>query len=126
MKKQTVIFTGGRGLLGSEFKKIAPEFLYPLTGEFDVRDYSQMRAYAQTHGCDQVIHAAAFTSPPLVDKDPLKALDVNIVGTANVVKLCIQFGARLMYISTDYVFQGDKGRYSETDPVNPVNRYAWS
>jgi dTDP-4-dehydrorhamnose reductase len=61
-----------------------------------------------------------------VDKDPLKALQVNIVGTAIVVKLCSRLGARLVYVSTDYVFQGDKGSYSETDPVNPVNKYAWS
>jgi dTDP-4-dehydrorhamnose reductase len=126
MKKPVVIFTGGTGLLGSEFGKIAPEFLYPLSGEFDVTNYPQMEKYALTHGCDQVIHAAAFTSPPLVDKNPAKALEVNIVGTANVVKLCIKFDARLMYICTDYVFPGDKGGYIETDSVNPVNKYAWS
>jgi dTDP-4-dehydrorhamnose reductase len=85
-----------------------------------------MEKYAETHGCDQVIHAAAFTSPPAVDKDPVKAIEVNIIGSANVVKLCIKLGARLMYICTDYVFQGDKGGYTETDPVNPVNKYAWS
>ena len=126
MKKPTVIFTGGSGLLGSEFRKIAPEFLYPSAAEFNVTDYAQMERYAAGHGCDRVIHAAAFTSPPLVDKDPMKAVEVNIVGTANVVRLCQKFGARLMYVCTDYVFQGDKGQYQETDPVNPVNKYAWS
>ena len=126
MKKPIVIFTGGTGLLGSEFKKIAPEFLYPRSAEFDVTNYSQMEQYVKARGCDQVIHAAAFTSPPLVDKDPLKAIEANIVGTANVVKLCLKYGARLLYICTDYVFQGDKGSYVETDPVNPVNKYAWS
>ena len=126
MKKPAIIFTGGSGLLGSEFKKIAPEFLYPSTREFDVTNFGQMDEYAQKHGCAQVIHAAAFTSPPSVDKNPGKALDVNIIGTANVVKLCIKYAARLMYISTDYVFAGDKGRYAETDAVNPVNKYAWS
>jgi dTDP-4-dehydrorhamnose reductase len=126
MKKPIVIFTGGTGLLGSEFKKFEPEFLYPGSAEFDVTNYPQMEEYAALHGCDQVIHAAAFTSPPLVDKNPVKALEVNIAGTVNVVKLCIKFGARLIYICTDYVFQGDKGGYTETDPVNPVNKYAWS
>ena len=126
MKKPAVIFTGGSGLLGSEFRRVAPEFHYPGLAEFDVTNYPQMEKYAETHGCDQVIHAAAFTSPPAVDKDPVKAIEVNIIGTANVVKLCIKLGARLMYICTDYVFQGDKGGYTETDPVNPVNKYAWS
>ncbi|HWB01654.1 MAG TPA: sugar nucleotide-binding protein [Verrucomicrobiales bacterium] len=126
MAKPITIFTGGSGLLGNEFRKIAPDFLFPLTQEFDVTNYQQMERYAETHGCNQVIHAAAFTSPPVVEKDPLKALDVNIIGTANVVKLCIKFGARLIYICTDYVFPGDKGLYAESDPVNPVNKYAWS
>jgi dTDP-4-dehydrorhamnose reductase len=126
MKDGVLIFTGGGGLLGSEFRKIAPDFLYPSEPEFDVTNYPQMEQYAQAHGCGQIIHAAAFTSPPAVDKDPVKALEVNIIGTANVVKLCIKFGARLIYICTDYVFQGDKGGYTETDPVNPVNKYAWS
>ena len=126
MKNRVVIFTGGGGLLGSEFRKIAPAFRYPPQEEFDVTNYPRMEQYAQAHGCDQVIHAAAFTSPPAVDKDPVKALEVNIIGTANVVKLCIKFDARLMYICTDYVFQGDKGGYTESDPVHPVNKYAWS
>ena len=82
---------------------------YFLAGEFDVTNYVQMEKYVEAHGCDEVIHAAAFTSPPLVDKDPLKALEVNVIGTANVVRLCMKFGARLIYICTDYVFQGDKG-----------------
>lgn len=126
MKNRVVIFTGGSGLLGSEFRKIAPEFLYPSQQEFDVANYPQMEQFALAHGCDQVIHAAAFTSPPAVDKDPAKALDVNIIGTANVVKLCLKFRARLMYICTDYVFRGDQGGYAEDDPVHPVNKYAWS
>src|SRR5579859_370715 len=126
MKTSTVIFTGGTGLLGSEFRKIAPEFLYPSSQEFDVTKYELMEKYAQAHGCDEVVHAAAFTSPPLVDKDPAKAMEVNIIGTANLVKLCMKFGARLVYICTDYVFPGDKGQYDETDSVNPVNKYAWS
>lgn len=126
MQKPNIIFTGGGGLLGSAFRKIAPDFLYPEAKNFNVTNYLQMEQYAVAHNCAQVIHAAAFTSPPLVDKDPIRALEVNIVGTANVVKLCMKLGARLMYLSTDYVFQGDKGHYSEMDPVYPVNKYAWS
>ena len=73
-----------------------------------------------------VVHAAAFTSPPKVDKDPARALDVNIIGTANLVRLCMARGLRLIYISTDYVFRGDRGNYREDDSLYPVNKYAWS
>lgn len=123
---RTIIFTGGGGLLGSEFRKLRPDILYPARADFDVTRYNQMEAFAASHGCDLVIHAAAFTSPPAVDKDPLKAAEVNIAGTVNVVRLCAKHGARLIYVSTDYVFQGDRGNYAETDAVNPVNKYAWS
>jgi len=121
-----IIYTGGSGLLGSEFRKIRPDINYPSSRDFNVTNYAQMKEYVQSNGCELIVHAAAFTSPPLTEKDPLKALEVNIVGTSNVVKLCMEFDARLIYISTDYVFKGDKGNYQETDPVYPVNKYAWS
>ena len=126
MDHSKVIFTGGSGLLGSAFKKVVPDIDYPSSGEFDITRYGQMREYVQEHGFDLLIHAGAFTSPPLIDKDPVMALRVNIIGTANVVRLCAEFDAHLIYISTDYVFKGDKGNYKETDHVYPVNKYAWS
>jgi len=126
MDHSRVILTGGSGLLGSAFKKTLPDITYPSSEEFNVLRYDQMEEYVQAHGFEQLVHAAAFTSPPLIDKDPMTAVDVNIVGTANIVKLCAKFGARLLYICTDYVFKGDKGNYKEDDPVLPVNKYAWS
>jgi len=124
--QQKIIFTGGSGLLGSEFRKIRPDMHYPTSKEFNVTNYHQMKEYLKSRRCELIVHAAAFTSPPLIDKDPLKTLAVNIVGTSNVVKLCVEIDARLIYISTDYIFKGDKGNYKETDPVYPVNKYAWS
>jgi dTDP-4-dehydrorhamnose reductase len=121
-----IIFTGGSGLLGSEFRKILPGINYPTSRDFDVTNYIQMEEYVKLHTCRLIVHAAAFISPPMIDKNPLKALEVNIVGTSNVVRLCMKYSIKLIYISTDYVFKGDKGNYSETDPVYPVNKYAWS
>lgn len=121
-----IIFTGGAGLLGSEFRKIRPDIDYPRHGDFNVANYGQIKEYVQSKGCDLIIHAAAFTSPPAIEKNPAEAIEVNIIGTANVVKLCMEFDLRLIYICTDYVFRGDKGPYKEDDPVYPVNKYAWS
>jgi len=112
--------------LGSAFRKLLPDIRYPSSKEFDITNLDQMRMYVEGNGCKLIIHAAAFISPPLIEKDPLKAIEVNIIGTSNVVKLCMQIGARLIYISTDYVFKGDKGNYKEDDPVYPINKYAWS
>ncbi len=126
IKESDIIFTGGSGLLGSEFRKILPEINYPSSKEFNVTNYGQMEEYVKSHSCSLIVHAAAFISPPLIDKNPLKALEVNIVGTSNVVRICMEYDIRLLYISTDYVFKGDRGNYRETDPVYPVNKYAWS
>ena len=122
--KRKIIFTGGSGLLGSEFQKIRPDIDYPWWEDFNITNYNQMKEYVQANGCGQIIHAAAFTSPPLIEKDPAEAIEVNIIGASNVVKLCMEFDLRLVYICTDYVFKGDKGNYKEDDPVYPVNKYA--
>jgi len=126
IEQQQIIFTGGSGLLGSEFKKIQPDIHYPSHSEFDITHYEQIDEYVKKGIWKMIVHTAAFTSPPKIDQDPLKAVDVNIIGTANVVKLCMKYGMKLIYISTDYVFRGDKGNYNEDDPVYPVNKYAWS
>jgi len=126
LDQKKILFIGGSGLLGSEFKKILPDMRYPTRSEFDVTSYDQMERYAQKNSLNMVIHAAAFTSPPKIEQDPLRAIEVNIIGTSHVVKLCIKFGLKLIYICTDYVFRGDKGYYAEDDPVFPVNKYAWS
>jgi dTDP-4-dehydrorhamnose reductase len=124
--KTKILFIGGSGLLGGEFRKICPSALYPSRDELDVRSFEQVNRYFERRNIENVVHAAAFTSPPKVDKDPELALDSNIVGTCNVVKVCMRYNVRMVYISTDYVFDGDKGNYKEDDPLRPVNKYAWS
>lgn len=122
-----VLMTGGTGLLGKNIKKISSDWLYPSSDEFDVTDFESMNKYFQANNnVDCILHAAAFTSPVNVDNDPIRALEVNIVGTANIIKLAQQHSLKVVYVSTDYVFDGNVGNYSETDPINPVNKYAWS
>ena len=55
-----------------------------------------------------------------------KSIDLNIIGTANVTKACSDLNIKLIYFSTNYVYPGTKGNYSEIDPLLPVNNYAWS
>ena len=121
-----ILVTGGFGLLGAHLREVLPASLYPSSSEFDIRNYPMMEGFLASKKVDTVVHCAAITSPPRVDKEPMLALDVNVVGTVNLVKLCHTMNARLVYISTDYVFDGEKGMYREEDPVNPVNKYAWS
>lgn len=121
-----VLCTGGSGRLGTELKKLLPKAQFPDSAVFNVTNRSQMEKYIRAHHPSVIIHAAAFISPPLIDKNPVKALEVNIIGSAGLAELCWHYKIKLIYISTDYVFKGDKGNYKETDPVLPVNKYAWS
>jgi len=123
---KNILFTGGSGLLGSEFKKIVPKWVYPTHREFDVTDYNSMEKYLKKKSISTIVHAAAFISPPKVDNNPLLAIETNTVGTANVVRLCIKNNIKMIYINSDYVFKGDKGKYKEEDPVYPINKYGWS
>ncbi|HEY9165190.1 MAG TPA: sugar nucleotide-binding protein [Candidatus Kryptonia bacterium] len=123
---EKVLFTGGGGLLGREFQKILPGALYPSKREFDVTDPDRMETYVAGRKIGTILHAAAFTSPPKVDQNPVLAIDANIIGTSNIVKLCVKHSFRLVYVSTDYVFRGDSGDYNEEDALHPVNKYAWS
>jgi len=122
----TTIVTGGSGLLGTALRTLLPAALYPTSTELDVRSASSMEAWLGARPVRLVIHGAAFTSPPKIDQDPARAIATNIVGTANLATWCLRHDATLVYISTDYVFKGDTGRYREDDPVYPVNNYAWS
>lgn len=131
MATQNILFTGGSGLLGKEMKKVIPDALFPSSKDFDITDMEGMNNTLMV--MDQVgdpietlVHMAAFVSPPKIEQDPIRALNVNIIGTANIVTLCQKHNIRLVYISTDYVFSGEKGNYNETDLVYPVNKYAWS
>lgn len=124
--QEKILVTGGSGLLGTALKKLLPNADYPGSDEFDITDPAQMDAYISARDFGLLFHGGAFTSPPKINENPKLALDVNIVGTANVVSLCMRHNLKLIYISTDYVFDGNKGDYLEDDPVFPVNKYAWS
>ena len=74
-----------------------------------------------------LIHLAGLSRPMQLHKNNIhKSIDLNIIGTANVTKVCAENNVKLIYFSTNYVYQGTKGNYLETDPVLPVNNYAWS
>lgn len=120
------LLTGGSGLLGRALLAVEPALLAPAHAVFDVLVPESMEAFLHEHPVTEIIHAAGFTSPPRIDRDPELAVRVNIVGTANVVLLCMRRGIKLTYVCSDYIFRGDQGNYREEDPVYPMNKYAWS
>ena len=74
-----------------------------------------------------LMHLAGLSRPMKIhDKNIKKSIKLNIIGTANIVRACIEKNLKLNYFSTSYVYEGKKGRYKETDPVLPWNNYGWS
>lgn len=131
--QKNILFTGGSGLLGGKLKELFPGSLFPTHQEFDVTNYSQCWDYIvgnfiQNGGEKILVHAAAMKSPPKIDKNPILALQTNIIGTSNLVLLCAAYKIKFIYISSDYVFSGknNHGGYKEDDDVGSVNKYGWS
>ena len=76
---------------------------------------------------DCVLHLAGLSRPMSIhDKMINKSIDLNIIGTANLVKMCNLFKKKLIFFSTGYVYPGTKGNYKEKDPLLPWNNYGWS
>lgn len=126
MQNKKILLSGGSGLLGMKIQEIDSSVIAPSHSEMDILNKASIEAALDKYSPDVFIHAAAFTSPPKINEDPILALETNIIGTANVVSACKNKNVRLVYISTDYVFKGDKGNYREDSELLPQNKYAWS
>ncbi len=128
------LLTGGSGILGTELQKQAPmygiNFIAPDSDELDISEeeyvYEYLRENPQLFGkIHAIVHCAAYTNVPGAEDDRFGAIQLNIHGTENVVHiLSYSLGAKMVYISTDYVYPGIHGNYKETDFTQPVNFYA--
>jgi len=120
--KNTLV-TGGTGNLGRKIKKLI-DGIFLSSSDLDVRDKSEIDKIFSEHEPDICYHLAAETDLNRCEEEKQYAYEVNTVGTRNIVNKCKKFDTYLVYPSTDYVFDGEKGNYSEDDYPNPVNYYA--
>lgn len=89
----------------------------------DIRDKDKTMALITSFNPDIVIHTAALSSPNVCEEKKEDAEQINHIGTRNIVAACQKIGARLDYVSSVYIFDGEKGNYIETDTPNPINWY---
>ena len=120
-----ILVTGGNGQLARELRRIDPEIYAPTREEMDFSSFQQIEAYCREKDLAVVIHAGAVTNKYAEDADEAY-IRTNIIGTANIVLWCKQRNIRLVYISSDYVYPGERGDYTEDSVLYPVNRYAIS
>jgi len=130
-----VLVTGACGMLGKsvcaklEEQKhhVIPTDILPGCEQLDIVDTSSVFDVISRIRPDIVIHCAAMTDVDGCERDPDSAFKVNGVGTWNVGCACAEVGAALAYVSTDYVFDGEKCEpYTEFDSTNPTSAYGAS
>jgi dTDP-4-dehydrorhamnose reductase len=125
-----ILITGSRGQLGSDLMKYLDadfEVLGVDIKEMDVTDPAEVSETFDNFRPDIVLHAAAYTDVDGAETYRKLASEVNVEGTANIARGCKEHGARMIYYSTDYVFDGRKDKpYVESDVPSPVNEYGRS
>lgn len=141
-KKPKILITGANGLLGQKIvKKILIDGKYEaiatgigscrLPGEWDGYDYEEMditdsREVMQVfniYSPQYVIHAASMTDVDRCEVSRHNCYEQNVKATMNIIKACSQSRSHLIFISTDFIFDGKNGPYDEDDKPNPLNYY---
>ena len=127
-KKIAVI--GSNGQLGTDIVQVLQEkfSIVPLTrSDLDITSSDNVQSLITSLKPDVVINCAAFHRLDDCETDPITAFTVNSIGALNVSLACASVGAKCVYISTDYVFDGlTQSSYTETDMANPINVYGTS
>ncbi len=121
-----IVITGSKGQLGSSLQQVlgTEELLLMDLPEYDLTDLKAATEAIRVFCPDVVIHCAAMTNVDGCERDPETAYRVNVLGTRNVAVAAQQSGAAMVYISTDYVFDGMKGEpYWEYDDPRPLSVY---
>jgi dTDP-4-dehydrorhamnose reductase len=89
----------------------------------DICDPGAISAVLHTRQPELVIHLAAYTNVDGCEANPRIAEETNSIGTRNIATACAEVDAAMLYVSTDYVFDGKNGTYGELDRPGPINYY---
>ena len=129
IKKNKIVVTGGTGRFAESLKKTKSKykFIYPSKSKLNITNFKSIFRFLKKTKPKSVLHLAGL-SRPMKDheKKISNSINLNIIGTSNLVKACSKLNIKLIYFSTSYVYPGKKGNYKENDAVLPWNNYAWS
>ena len=127
--KKKILVTGGNG----RFAKILKEnnnklnLVFVSRKQCNILDIKSIQKIFKKIKPSIILHCAGLSRPMQShEKNISKSIDLNIIGTANITKVCEKNNIKLVYFSTGYVYEGTRGNYSETDPVKPFNNYGLS
>lgn len=126
-----VLVTGAKGQLGYDvverLKELNIEHIGVDRDDFDLTNEKETKEYIMNYKPDVVIHCAAYTAVDKAEDERDLCYAINVLGTKYIVEACKELDAKMVYISTDYVFNGEKEEpYEVTDTPNPVNYYGYT
>ncbi len=124
-----IIVTGGDGRFAQELKKIKSkyQFIFRNKKQFNILSLNSIKKNLKKFKPDCVLHLAGLSRPMSIHEKKInQSIDLNIIGTSNLVKVCNQKKIKIIFLSTSYVYQGKKGNYKEEDTLLPWNNYGWS
>lgn len=127
MKK--ILVTGGDGRFASELKKIKSKhnFIFYSKNKLNILKKDSITKAVKKVKPDAILHLAGLSRPMRIhEKKIIDSINLNIIGTCNLVNACIEKNIKIIYFSTSYIYPGKKGNYKETDPLLPWNNYGWS
>ena len=127
MKK--ILVTGGDGRFANELKKIKTNlnFVFLNKKKLDICNLNSIIRAIKKYKPKIVLHLAGLSRPmDIHEKDIFESINLNIIGTANLVAVCSKLKIKIVYFSTSYIYPGIKGNYNEKDPLLPWNNYGWS
>ena len=127
--KKKILVTGGNGRFAKVLKKYNNKLnlIFTTKKECNILDLKSIQKIFRKIKPNIVLHCAGLSRPMQKhEKYISKSIDLNIIGTANITKVCEKYNIKLIYFSTGYVYEGTKGDYSEIDSVKPFNNYGLS
>ena len=127
--KKPILVTGGNGRFAKVLKKKNKELnlKFFTKKELNILDLKSIEKCIIKNNPDVIIHTAGLSRPMNQHESKIsKSIDLNIIGTANLVKICQKFKIKIIYFSTNYVYECIKGNYKETDGIKPINNYGLS
>lgn len=118
-----LLITGGTGLLGTELQRHR-DYHAPHHTDLDVTDAARVMRYIVDLEPELIVHCAGYTNVANAETEIEQCYRANVLGTRNVVAAAVAVGAKLVYLSTDYVFDGERGGYTPDDTPHPTGWYA--